>query len=252
MGRLDGKVAIVTGAAQGLGRAYAHALAREGARVVIADINGEKGERVRDEIAASGGTALAITTDVADEASTMRMAEATLDAFGRIDVLVNNAGLLSTLKRKPFWEISVAEWDEVMAVNVRGIFLCCKAVADAMKRQRKGKIVNISSGVAFMGKPLFLHYVASKAAVLGLTRGLARELGPWNINVNSVTPGPILTEVARDTLDEEGVREIMATQAIKRLETPEDVVGTILFLSSDESDFITGQVFVINGGSYMR
>ncbi len=178
------------------------------------------------------------------------MAEEIVRQFGRIDVLINNAAVFSTLSYKPFSEKGVKEWDNVMAVNVRGIFLSCKAVAATMKEQKKGKIINISSGTAFKGRDNFLHYVTSKAAVLGLTRGLARELGPYGITVNSFTPGHIMTEA--HIIDDKEQQLMIAGQAIKRLETPRDVVGTIIFLSSDASDFITGQTIAVNGGSFMH
>lgn len=232
MGNLESQVIIITGAAQRLGRAYAQALAKQGARVVIADINVEKAGEVERAIRAGGHDALALHADVTQEASTMDMVQSTLRAFGRVDVLINNAGYLSPIKMKPYTEIGSDEWDLVMAVNVRGPFLCAKAVAGPMKEQRRGKIINISSGTALTGRPLYLHYTTSKAAVMGMTRGLAKELGPWGITVNTITPGPILTEVARDTLGKKAAERIVESQSIKQLIKPEHVVGAVRFLCS--------------------
>jgi 3-oxoacyl-[acyl-carrier protein] reductase len=247
--RLKDKVCIVTGAGQGIGRAYAHRLAQEGAKVVIADINEGNGQAVAQEIQNKGGEALAIKTDVADELSSKAMAQATVDRYGHIDVLVNNAAMFATLKMRPFDEINVEEWDAVMAVNVRGVWLCCKAVVPFMKAQEKGKIINISSGVWMSGRRNYMHYVASKAAVVGITRALARELGKWNINANCVTPGAVLTEIPRETTSPEQMAALARTQCIKRTAVPEDLVGTILFLASDDSDFISGQIINVDGGA---
>ena len=251
MARLDGRVIIVTGGAQGIGKAYCQGLAREGAKVVVADIDGSLAERTAEELGAA--EALPVVTDVSQLDGTERMVKATLDQFGRIDGLVNNAAVFQrpSVKRGPFEEISVEEWDRVMAVNVRGTFLCCRAVLPQMKQQRYGKIINISSGTVFSGAPRFAHYVTSKAAVIGLTRCIAREVGDFNICVNAVAPGLTLS---LDDVDEAGI-EIYQQRAqagcLKRVETPQDVVGTIVFLSSAESDFITGQTIAVNGGTAM-
>jgi 3-oxoacyl-[acyl-carrier protein] reductase len=187
--RLKDKAIIVTGGGLGIGRAYSKGLAKEGARVVVADIQVEAARQVADEIKKEGGDAYPVAVDVTSPEKTREMADATVRQYGGIDVLVNNAGLYSGLKKKPFMEIPVEEWDRVMAVNVKGLFLCVKAVYPAMKKQGKGKIINISSGTVLGGTPLFLHYVSSKAGVIGFTRALARELGPDNISVNAITPG---------------------------------------------------------------
>ncbi len=247
--RLKGKVAIVTGAAQGIGRAYALRLAGEGANVVIADIL--DGSGVLQEIKKREVEALALHTDVADEKSTEEMARETVDHFGRIDVLVNNAAFFSSIVKKPFYQISADEWDAVMRVNLKGLFLCSKAVYPQMKKQGKGKIINVSSGTFFRGLPHFLHYVTSKGGVIGFTRALAREVGEDGIRVNTIAPGYTVTEILREKPQdpEEVITAILANRCIKRTETPEDLTGTIVFLASDDSDFITGQTIIVDGGS---
>jgi 3-oxoacyl-[acyl-carrier protein] reductase len=243
------RVAIVTGAAQGIGRAFALRFARDGFCVAIADTNREQADAVAAEIAASGGEAIAVATDVADEAACCAMAAAAEAAFGRIDVLVNNAALWSRLIRKPFWEIDVAEWDRVMAVNVRGVWLAMKAVVPAMRAQGGGSIINLSSNTFLGGRPGFLHYVGSKGAVIGMTRSAARELGPFNIRVNCILPGRTTTEVESIEPDPARAHAVVASQAIGRPETPDDLVGTAAFLASGDSRFMTGQSLTVDGGS---
>ncbi|MBI4479153.1 MAG: SDR family oxidoreductase [Acidobacteria bacterium] len=253
--RLKERVAIVTGGAQGAGRAYALGLAREGAQVTVADV--ADGSDTVQAIAALGGEALALLTDVREESSTAEMARKTHERFGRIDVLVNNAALYRDIVLQPFEEITLAEWDHMMAVNLRGLFLCAKAVVPYMKQQRSGKIINISSSAVLFGLPGMLHYVTSKAGVIGFTRALARELGRSGIAVNTVSPGMVLNE---------GSRQIEANKklpfhsladaarqgrAISKDLLEEDLVGTMVFLSSGESDMITGQLFNVDGGGIM-
>jgi 3-oxoacyl-[acyl-carrier protein] reductase len=250
--RLAGRVAIVTGGGQGLGRAYALALASEGARVVIAERNEARGAAVADEIGAAGGEAIAVATDVADEASTHAMAGAALARWGQIDVLVNNAAIFSTITMRPFDQIPVREWDDLMAVNVRGVWLCCKAVAPAMRQQRRGKIINIASVVFDLGRANYLHYVASKGAVIGMTRGLASELGDDGINVNAISPSSTQTEIPRETVTREGAVAFAQQQTLKRVQAPADLVGTVIFLASSDSDFITGQTINVDGGLRFR
>ncbi len=243
--KLDGKAAIVTGAAKGFGRAYCLRLAEEGARVVavdIADVNGTVAE-----VEAKGGTALGLKVDVTSEEETRRMAEETVKRFSRIDILINNAAMFHGIKLAPFYEIDPADWDRMMAVNVKGQWLCARAVFPQMKKQGKGKIINIGSTSIIGGSGPFAHYVASKAAVVGLTRALARELGDYGINVNTLAPGFAMTE-AGQLLREQGARSRADSRCFKRDEQPEDVLGAIVFLCSEDSDFMTGQTVVVDGG----
>ena len=243
--RLAGRVAIVTGGARHIGAALARKLAEEGAAVVIADIL--DGEPVANEIRAAGGRALALKIGVSDEADTGRTALETMKAFGRIDILVNNAAIFNNIQRHPFYEISAEEWDRVSAVNIKGPFLCAKAVFPQMKEQKSGKIINISSSTAYWGTPNFLHYVASKAALIGMTRSLAREVGEFGICVNAIAPGLVEHEGQNAP---KGLTELqLKERSIKRLQTPDDLMGTLVFLCSSDSDFMTGQSIVVDGGS---
>ncbi len=251
MGRLDGRVAIVTGAAQGIGAAFARAMAAEGAKVAIADL--DTGEAVVDELKAGGAEAIDVPTDVADEDSCMAMVARTVEAFGGLDIIVNNAAVFTTMERKPFDQISVEEWDKVLAVNTKGVWLCCKAAVPEMRKKKYGKVISICTGRIFKGSPFFLHYDASKAAVLGITRALARELGDDNISVNAIAPGSTMSEnvLKRTNWMGGGPERTRATRAIKQDETPEDLVGACLYFASADSDFVTGQTIVVDGGSAM-
>lgn len=247
---LTGKVVIVTGAAQGIGKAYAERLARDGAKVVVADIDFALTEATAAAIRDSGGEVTALGVDVSSKDSTLEMARATVDRYGRVDVLVNNAALFAALlPTKPFTEITEEEWDRVMAVNVKGLLLCCQAVFPYMKSQGKGKIINISSGTFWTAPRDFLHYVTSKGAVVGFTRALARELGEHGINVNCITPGLTASEGAMRGYTRESLDARAAARCIQRWQVPEDLVGTVAFLASDDSDFITGQVINVDGGA---
>ena len=247
--RLEGKVAIVTGGARGLGKAYALRLVEEGAKVVIADILDAKA--VEREIESMGGEVLALNTDVAEEESTKEMAQRTVERFGSIDILINNAAVFAKIEKKPFYKIPVSEWDLVMNVNLRGTFLSCRAVYPQMKKQGKGKIINISSGTFFKGVPLFSHYVTSKGGVIAFTRSLASELGDDGICVNVIAPGLTVTEGVEEnpTYDDDYIERTAMTRCIKKKEMPEDLAGTVVFLASEDSDMITGQTIVVDGGA---
>jgi len=250
--RLKGKVAVVTGAGQGLGAAYAKKLAEEGAKVVIAELNDDKGKAVAKDITEKGYEALALMTDVSKEESTRALAGFVMEKYGHIDVLINNAAIISTITLKPTEEITVDEWDRLMEVNLRGVFLCSKAVIPHMKAQKEGKIINISSSTVFRGKPHYIHYVTSKAGIIGFTRALAKELGEFNIRVNCVAPGYMKTEIPRGTTSPEREKAILNSQCVKRFGVPQDLLGVILFLASEESDFMSGQTLSMDGGDILR
>jgi 3-oxoacyl-[acyl-carrier protein] reductase len=252
--RLEGRVAIVTGGGHGIGKAYAQRLASEGAKIVIAEIDEKAALAVAAELKAAGHEALGIRTDVSDTASTQAMAAAAIERFGRIDVLVNNAAIFATvpMSRSPFDKITVDEWDRMMTVNLRGSWLASCAVIPQMRKQAYGKIINISSGTALKGSPSRIHYVTSKAGILGFTKTLANEVGKDNICVNCVAPGSTLSE---EDPDEDIVKmrsAATATRALKRVQKPEDLTGAVVFFASADSDFITGQTLVVDGGSCMH
>jgi len=244
-----GRVAIITGGGQGLGRTFAKAFARQGINVIVADQNQTKAQSVADEILADGGQALATNTDIADADSTADMARQAMERFGRIDILVNNAAIFSTLDMRPFYEIPPAEWSKVLDVNITGAFHCCRAVVEPMMKAGWGRIINISSASINQGRPNYLHYTTSKAALIGMTRSMARELGASGITVNAVLPGATMTEIERKTVTPAQREAIIASQCIPRSERPEDLIGTILFLASDGAAFLTGQSIVVDGGS---
>ncbi|MDB5728185.1 MAG: putative short-chain dehydrogenase/reductase [Noviherbaspirillum sp.] len=253
-GRLEGRVTIVTGGGHGIGKAYATRLASEGAKIVIAEIDEKAALAVAQELTAAGHEAIGLRTDVSDPASVEKMAAAAIERFGRIDVLVNNAAIFATvpMSRSPFDEITVDEWDRMMTVNVKGTWLASCAVIPQMRKQGYGKIINISSGTAIKGSPSRIHYVTSKAGILGFTKTLANEVGKDNICVNCVAPGSTLSEENPD----EGVlkmRNVAANaRALKRVQTPDDLTGAIVFFASADSDFITGQTLVVDGGSCLH
>jgi NAD(P)-dependent dehydrogenase (short-subunit alcohol dehydrogenase family) len=236
---LEGKVALVTGGAQGIGAAIADGLEREGATVVIADLNPPAGE---------------IRADVSNEDDVRQMVDETVERQGRLDILINNAGLYASLAMRPFTEIPLEEWRQVMDVNVASMFLTCRAAVPVMRDQGGGKIVNISSGTPFRGVPFLLHYVTSKGAIVALTRALAKELGKDNIHVNCVAPGFTMTEGVKANPEVvEKLRDAsVAARTIQRDQVPEDVVGAVVFLCTPAADFITGQTMVIDGGQYFH
>jgi NAD(P)-dependent dehydrogenase (short-subunit alcohol dehydrogenase family) len=252
MGRLDGRVAIVTGGAKGIGRHYSLALAAEGARLMIADI--ADGTEVADAIAsAHGGNSVASAmTDVSDEAAVKALVTKTMERFGKIDILVNNAAVYATLPEEKCTEIDVALWDRVMAVNLRGPFLMAKHVTPHMMAQGYGKIINIGSGTAFKGIPRFLHYVTSKGGIMAFTRALSRELGEHGIRVNTLAPGFTLSDtvVAENPRHAEIAGKLsVAGRAIRRDAYPQDLLGALIFLAAADSDFITGQTIAVDGGN---
>jgi len=250
--RLKGKVAIVTGGARGLGKAYALRLSGEGAQIVVIDIL--DATQVKREIEETGGEAIALYADVSEEDSVTEVARKTIARFGKIDILVNNAGVFADVNKKPFYEISLKEWEKIVKVNLTGTFLCCKAVYPQMKKQGKGKIINVSSSTFFMGIPNLVHYVTSKGAIVAFTRALARELGDDGICVNAIAPGFTVSEAVRGnpTFPEQSRQVAVNSRCFKRDEKPEDLLGTIVFLASDESDFITGQTIVVDGGGVLH
>jgi len=250
-GRVEGRVCVVTGAAQGIGANYAKALATEGAKLVISDI--DDGTAVADEIKATGGEAIALENDVSHWQSCQDMAAGALNAFGRIDVLINNAAIFGKLDRASIEEISPELFDRVLKVNVGGTFLCTKAVLPAMKEQGYGKIINISTSRIFTGLPFYTHYDASKGAVFGMTRAMAKELGDHGIRVNAIAPGSTMSENVKARTDwrDGGPAAKLAGRSLKRLQDPEDLIGACLYLASAESDFTTGQTLVIDGGGAM-
>ncbi len=252
--QLKGKAAIVTGGGKGIGKVFCQALAREGASVVVADIDGAAAESVAQTISAEQGRAVPCKVDVSDAAAARTMAEAALAAFGRIDILVNNAALFAVLPHQPLWEIPESEWDRVMSINLKGMFLCLRAVLPAMKKQGYGKVINITSATVFRGTPMLLHYVSSKAAVIGFTRCAGRELGPLGVRVNAIAPGLTESEttVAAGTTPPELFKALANQRAIARPELPSDLTGTLIYLASEASDFVTGQTIVVDGGGVMH
>jgi 3-oxoacyl-[acyl-carrier protein] reductase len=247
---LTGRTAVITGGGQGLGRAYCLGFAEQGVKVAVVDVNAETAANVAREIEDAGGTALGVEADIASEDAVAAMVETVSSKLGPPVLLVNNAGLLSSLKLKSTVEIPVEEWDLVMGVNVRGTFLCCRACIPVMAEEGYGKIVNISSNTICFGRTGYLHYVTSKMAVIGMTRALASELGPDGIRVNAIVPGVVETEIPRATIDRSLLESVAERTALRRVEEPEDLVGAALYLCSPASDFVTGQSLIVDGGLY--
>jgi len=246
--RLKDRVALITGGATGLGKAYALRLADEGADICIADINVEGGERTATMVREKGRKALPVKMDVSSEEDTIQGAKAAFDYFQRIDILINNAGLVRYVRRIPIEEIKLEEWNKVIAVNLTGMFLVSRAVIPYMKRSGKGKIINISSGVALHGASLRHDYIASKAGVIGLTRALAVDLGQYNINVNAITPSGVEMSEARGEPRDPASDYMTRDRYIRRHLYPKDLEGVVAFLASEESDMMTGQVINVDGG----
>ena len=245
---LVGKTIIVTGAATGIGQAFALGAGQQGAHVVVADMN--DAEDTMAQLKAIGAGATFSKVDVSSEESTRAMAKTAMDATGRIDGLVNNAAYFREVKLTPFEELSDAVWDRILAVNVKGIWQCCKAVMPAMKAQKSGAVVNIASVVAVAGQPGYLHYVASKGAVLAMTKGLAKECGANGVRANCIAPGFVLTDATKDR-PIEWQQSFLKARALSREQRPNDLVGSALYLLSDLSDFVSGQTIVVDGGHIM-
>jgi 3-oxoacyl-[acyl-carrier protein] reductase len=246
MDSLKNRVVIVTGAGQGIGRQMAHRFAEAGAVPVIAELNPAKGEAVAREI--GGNRAFFVHTDAADEASLAKMTKPVMDRFGRIDALINNAAIFSTLEMRPFWDIPIEEWNRVLHVNITGPLLAARAVLPAMKAAKWGRIVNMASAAVTMGRPNYMHYIASKSALMGMTRSMARELGDTGINVNAIMPGAIFTEIERKTVTPAQKAAILAGQSIHREGGPDDIAGLALFLASEASKWVNGQCINADGG----
>ena len=245
---LAGRTIIVTGAATGIGQAFAVGAAAQGATVVVADMNAA--DETVASIEAVGGKALAVRVDVADNASVQAMAATALQRFGRIDGLVNNAAYFREVKLTPFEDLDPAQWERIFDVNVKGVWQCCKAVMPAMREQKSGSIINIASVVAVAGQPGYLHYVASKGAVLAMTKGLAKECGPHGVRVNVIAPGFVITDATKNR-PIEWQQSFLKARAISREQRPEDLVGTALYLLSDLAGFVSGQTIVVDGGHIM-
>ncbi|GAA3848751.1 SDR family NAD(P)-dependent oxidoreductase [Streptomyces sedi] len=249
MGRLQDKIVVVTGAAQGIGAAYGRRLLDEGATVVLAD---REGEAVRALAEHHPDRALGVTLDVADPDSNARLAATLTERFGRLDGLINNAAVFSGLTMRPFWEIGEREWDEVLAVNLKGPWLVTSALLPLLRAAPAASVVNIGSDAPALGRAGYLHYVASKGGVQGLTYSMAHELGADGIRVNTLSPGPVYTEIPRETVSPAQRAAMLDAQALRRTAGPEDMVGTAVFLLSDDSAYVTGQTVSVNGGLLHR
>jgi 3-oxoacyl-[acyl-carrier protein] reductase len=246
--RLKNKVAVITGGAQGIGRAIALGMAREGAKIVVADLQSEKARSVADEVKMHGGESLGFEVNVADESSVKRLAESTFAGFGRIDILINDAGIYL---KSSVVDMSEADWDRTLDINLGGTFLCCRAFVPAMREQKSGRIISMASGIGHYGMKQFSHYAASKAAIIGFVKSLARELGPDGITVNAICPGSANTAMPRGHRSEEEVMQRLHSTPLPHVLEPEDIAGPILFLASDAAAYITGQSYNINCGTYM-
>lgn len=247
MKSLEGDVAIVTGGARAIGQEIALTLAARGARIVSFDL-GDSSETVA-KIEEQGGEALGLVCDVTDEESIAAAMGEVLTRYGRVDILVNNAGVFSTMERGPFWEINPDDWDLMMKVNAKSVFLVSKHVTEAMREAKSGRVVNIASNVFSFGMPNFMHYVASKGAVVGISRAMARELGPFGVAVNAVSPGLVTTEITKATISEEYLEQIAQGQCLTTQIFPSDIANAVAFLAGPEARMITGQTLMVNGGA---
>jgi 3-oxoacyl-[acyl-carrier protein] reductase len=245
---LRDRVVIITGGGQGIGRNHAKRFAEQGAHIVIAEFNGDAGRNVEREITAAGGSALFVETDVSNTESTLNMADQALKKFGRIDCLINNAALFSKITMGPFWDLPEAEWRAAMDVNITGAFLCSRAVVPTMQERKWGRIINVSSGTVTMGRENYLHYITSKSAVIGMTRAMARELGNWNITVNTFWPAVTKTEVERPSVPNALFEKFAEMQCIHRLSDMDDLSAGVMFICSDDAGFMTGQGLAVDGG----
>jgi len=251
--RLKDKVAIITGGAEGIGKAYALGFVKEGAKVVIADINQTEAVALAASITRKGNEAIAVKTDVSKVDEVDNMVKKTLEQFGKIDILLNNAAKFhrDPAVRAMVWQMDPVEWEKVIAVNLTGVFLCCRAALPFMIKQKSGKIINVASSLAFFGTTEYSHYVASKGGVVGFTRAICREVGQYNITVNTLCPGYTLSGDL-DKMPEQSKSFEINTRVLKRAEYPEDLVGTAIYLASSDSDFMTGQAIVVDGGNVMH
>jgi len=245
---VKGKTMMITGGAQGLGRDFALLFAREGANVAVTDINGEKADSVAKEITEAGGNAIAIPLDVTDLEAAEAAAKTVNDTFGSIDILINSAAIFSTIKMKPFYEMPIEEYRKVIDVNMTGMVISSRAVAPYMMEQKWGRIINMTSCSFFEGRGNYIHYTSSKAGVIGITRAIARELGGFGVTANAIAPGATVTEVPRETVTEEWKKKVMANRCVQRTQVPEDLDGIVMFMASEESEFMTGQTVVVDGG----
>jgi len=247
-GELAGKGIVISGAARGLGREYAFAVAKEGAKVALIDVD-DNVKETAESIRLMGGSAIYFQGDIRKNEQVQKFSEIAVDALGRIDVLINNAAIYYGLVNKPFTDIPEEEWDRVMDVNVKGTWLMSKYFAQYMVKQGKGKIINVASALVFSGFPGLMHYTASKAAVVGMTRVMARELGPYGIRVNCIAPGLVTTEATLRRVSGNYIKQVGEETALKHVAEPKDIVGVVIFLASDKSDGMTGQTLIVDEGS---
>jgi 3-oxoacyl-[acyl-carrier protein] reductase len=245
---LKDRVVIVTGGAQGLGRSFVTNLAEQGAKPIIVQRNFELAKELEQELNQKGHDTFAIRADIGSQESVQKMVAQVHEKYGRIDILVNNAAMLKNLAIGPFWEIPMSEWYDAINVNITGAFICAREVVPYMQKRNWGRIVNLSSTTILSGKPNYLHYSASKSAMIGITRAMARELGDWNITVNNLMPGTTKTESDRTSAHDEYFANAVKQQSIHRLATVQDHANALMFLCSDEAGFITGQCMVSDGG----